>query len=149
MCGCKSQRVDLQDAFRKLNPGWNAIPEHSAPDGDILLSDDLIKDFNVPNCQNCDGVLKPDVVFFGDNVPHDRVAFVHKRLKEADSVLTLGSSLQVYSAYRFVVAAYEQNKPLAIVNIGETRADDLATLRIHSKIGDIISNLNQSAEDRT
>ena len=142
-CGNKTNRQDLQEAIRKQNPHFHASPDIAAPDGDVLLSDDLIKDFKVPDCRNCGGVLKPDVVFFGDNVPRDRVKFVHERLKESDAVLALGSSLQVYSAYRFIVAAKERRLPLAIVNIGATRADNLATLRVHSKIGEIVSILNE------
>ena len=143
-CGAKTRRADLQEAIRQLNPDWHVSPEIAAPDGDALISNDLIKDFSVPDCQNCGGVLKPDVVFFGDSVPRDTVSFVHKRLRESDAVLILGSSIQVYSAYRFIVAAHELKLPLAIVNIGATRADDMATLRLHSKIGDIVNALNAS-----
>lgn len=143
MCGDKTEREDLQEAIRQLNPDWHASPDIAAPDGDVLLSDDLVKDFQVPDCQKCGGILKPDVVFFGDSVPRDRVSFVNECLKESDAVLVLGSSLQVYSAYRFIVATHEQNIPLAIVNIGATRADDLATIRVHAKIGKIVNMLDE------
>ena len=148
MCGDKTDREDLQELFRLQNPEFNASPDIAAPDGDVLLSDELVKDFQVPSCRKCGGVLKPDVVFFGDSVPRDRVNFVHKRLEESDAVLALGSSLQVYSAYRFILAANEQRLPLAIVNIGPTRADDLATLRVHSKIGEIVDILNEFVEEK-
>lgn len=148
MCGAKTNRHDLQVLFQKHNPGFHASPDLAAPDGDVFLSDELAKDFQVPNCQTCGGVLKPDVVFFGDNVPRNRVNFVHERLKESDAVLALGSSLQVYSAYRFIVAANEQKLPLAIVNIGATRADYFATLRIHSKIGEAVKILNTFASQQ-
>ena len=143
VCGDKTNREDLQESIRQRNPEFHPSPDIAAPDGDVLLSDELVKDFHVPSCDKCGGVLKPDVVFFGDSVPRDRVSFVHERLRESDAVLALGSSLQVYSAYRFILAANEQRLPLAIVNIGATRADNLATLRIHSKIGDIVDILNE------
>ena len=135
----------MQETLDKLNRHWSVSPEvASAPDGDVLLNDELVKTFQMVNCSNCGGILKPDVVFFGDSVPKDRVKFVHDRLRESDSVLVLGSSLQVYSAYRFMVAAHEQKKPIAIVNIGPTRADNLATLKVQVKIGDIVGTLQNS-----
>ena len=137
-CGTTTRRDDLQGKLKELNPTWYASPEVSAPDGDVFLSDDLAKDFQMPDCSDCGGILKPDVVFFGDNVPADRVKRVRKRLQESDAVLVLGSSLQVYSAYRFMVAAREEKKPLAIVNIGPTRADGLASLKVEAKIGEIV-----------
>ena len=143
MCGDRTNRHDLQEAIRIQNPDFDASPDIAGPDGDVLLSDDVVRDFQVPDCQKCGGVLKPDVVFFGDSVPRDRVNLVNERLKESDAVLALGSSLQVYSAYRFMVAANQQRLPLAIVNIGTTRADDLATLRVHAKIGEIVDVLNE------
>ena len=143
MCGSKSRREDLQDEIRKLNPNFHVSPDIAAPDGDVLLSDDLVRDFKVPDCWNCGGVLKPDVVFFGDSVPRDKVLSVHKRLKESDAVLALGSSLQVYSAYRFIVAGHDQKIPLAIVNIGPTRADSLANMKVHCRIGEIVSVLKE------
>ncbi|XP_028400421.1 NAD-dependent protein lipoamidase sirtuin-4, mitochondrial-like [Dendronephthya gigantea] len=143
MCGSKSRREDLQVEMKKLNPNFHVSPDIVGPDGDVFLSDDLVQNFKVPDCQNCGGLLKPDVVFFGGSVPHDKVSFVRERLKESDAVLTLGSSLQVYSAYRFIVAAHEQKIPLAIVNIGPTRADGLANLRVHCRIGEIASILNE------
>ena len=143
MCGDKTHRHDLQEAIRKQNPDFHASPDIAAPDGDVLLSDNLVRDFQVPDCQKCGGVIKPDVVFFGDSVPRDRVNLANDRLKESDAVLVLGSSLQVYSAYRFMLAANQQRLPIAIVNIGPTRADDLASLRVYAKIGDIADILNE------
>ena len=143
MCGDITNRYDLQKAFRQQNPDFHAPPELAAPDGDVLLSDDLVKDFRVPHCQNCGGILKPDVVFFGDSVPNKRVNFVRERLRESDAVLVLGSSLQVYSAYRIILAANELKLPLAIVNVGATRGDSLATLRVHCKISEIVGILNE------
>ena len=140
-CGTTTARDDLQRKLKELNPNWSAPPDISAPDGDVLLLDDQVQDFQIPDCSSCGGILKPDVVFFGDNVPRDRVNLIHERLKECDAVLVLGSSLQVYSAYRFMVAAHQQKKPLAIINIGTTRADDLATLKVQAKIGEIVNML--------
>jgi NAD-dependent SIR2 family protein deacetylase len=79
----------------------------------------------VPDCPHCGGVLKPDVVFFGENVPRERVAAVHEHLQQADAVLVVGSSLMVYSGFRFVQAAAKAGLPVAALNRGRTRADDL------------------------
>jgi len=79
------------------------------------------------------GILKPDVVFYGENVPRDQVADAHRHLEAADAMLIVGSSLMVYSGYRFALAAARRNLPIAAVNIGRTRADDLLTLKIEER----------------
>jgi NAD-dependent SIR2 family protein deacetylase len=84
----------------------------------------------VPSCTRCGGVLKPDVVFFGESVPRPRVDAAMQRLERADAVLVVGSSLMVYSGYRFVQAATQSGKPVAAINLGRTRADELLTLKV-------------------
>lgn len=100
------------------------------PDGDSDLSDELITSFRIPTCQKCDGVMKPDVVFFGGSISKDVNASVAAAMVEASGVLAIGSSLKVFSGYRICREASRTNKPLAILNPGPTRADDLASLRL-------------------
>ena len=95
----------------------------------------------VPHCERCGGILKPDVVFFGENVPSERVTTAMQQIDEADALLVAGSSLMVWSGFRFVKRAAERNIPIAIVNIGPTRGDDLATLKIEEKCGETLSAL--------
>lgn len=94
-CGEQTPRGALQERFEVLNPTWSAEAHGLAPDGDVFLTEEQVQSFQVPSCSRCGGPLKPDVVFFGDTVNPDKVDFVHKRVKEADSLLVVGSSLQV------------------------------------------------------
>ncbi|KAM5238718.1 NAD-dependent protein lipoamidase sirtuin-4, mitochondrial isoform 2-T2 [Ctenodactylus gundi] len=137
-CGQQTPREVLQEQFRVLNVSWSAEAQGVAPDGDVFLSDEQVRSFQVPSCIRCRGPLKPDVVFFGDTVNPDKVDFVHKRVKEADSLLVVGSSLQVYSGYRFILTAREKKIPIAILNIGPTRSDDLACLKLNSRCGELL-----------
>lgn len=95
----------------------------------------------IPDCDRCGGILKPDVVFFGENVPRTRVDRAMQQVEEADGLLVAGSSLMVWSGFRFVKRAAEREIPIAIVNIGPTRGDDLATLKIEEKCGQALSML--------
>lgn len=94
-CGAITAREDLQRRFVSLNPEWRVQAGAVAPDGDVLLEEEQVLDFRVPSCEQCGGILKPDVTFFGDTVNRATVQFVHDRLAESDSVLVVGSSLQV------------------------------------------------------
>jgi NAD-dependent deacetylase sirtuin 4 len=96
----------------------------------------------VPICSQCGGILKPDIVFFGDNVPQQRVEAVKCEVKNCDSLLVLGTSLTVFSSYRIILQLSEHKKRMAIVNIGPTRGDKHAHIKVDAKCGDIIPNLN-------
>ncbi|XP_006865509.1 PREDICTED: NAD-dependent protein deacetylase sirtuin-4 [Chrysochloris asiatica] len=137
-CGEQTARGQLQDRFEGLNPTWSAEAHGLAPDGDVFLTEGQVRSFQVPSCARCGGPLKPDVVFFGDTVNPDKVDFVHKRVKEADALLVVGSSLQVYSGYRFILTAQEKKLPIAILNIGPTRSDHLACLKLDSRCGELL-----------
>ncbi|KAJ8776468.1 hypothetical protein J1605_015491 [Eschrichtius robustus] len=137
-CGDQTPRGELQERFEVLNPTWSAEAHGLAPDGDVFLTEEQVQSFRVPPCSRCGGPLKPDVVFFGDTVNPDKVDFVHRRVKEADSLLVVGSSLQVYSGYRFILTAQEKKLPIAILNIGPTRSDDLACLKLDSRCGELL-----------
>jgi NAD-dependent SIR2 family protein deacetylase len=109
-----------------------------APDGDAQLDADASQ-VHVPPCPRCGGMLKPDVVFFGETVPPQKVRDSYAALEEADAVLVVGSSLAVFSGYRFVRRAAEQNKPIVVVNSGTTRADRLAQLKLGGSCGALLT----------
>ncbi|GAA6221894.1 NAD-dependent protein lipoamidase sirtuin-4, mitochondrial [Lates japonicus] len=138
-CGAISAREELQRRFISLNPDWRAQAGAVAPDGDVFLEDEQVLHFRVPSCDDCGGILKPEVTFFGDTVKKGTVQFVHERLAESDAVLVVGSSLQVYSGYRFLLAASDRKMPVAILNIGPTRADHLAELKVSGRCGEVLS----------
>jgi NAD-dependent SIR2 family protein deacetylase len=131
-CGRVSPRDALQEELARLNPQWLARDAVDAPDGDADLDGVDFSTFAVPSCPHCGGVLKPDVVFFGENVPRDRVEAAKRHLERADAMLIVGSSLMVYSGFRFVEMAARAGKPAAAVNLGRTRADDLLALKIEA-----------------
>ncbi|NNE43229.1 MAG: NAD-dependent protein deacetylase, partial [Gemmatimonadetes bacterium] len=115
-CERRTARDLLQERMHALNPGWEDVTARAAPDGDADLEGDRIATFRVPDCADCGGMLKPDVVFFGESVPPDRVTFAMDRVAEADLLLVVGSSLMVWSGYRFAKAAAEAGTPVAILN---------------------------------
>jgi NAD-dependent SIR2 family protein deacetylase len=129
-CEARTSREAMQVELTRLNAGWLALDAADAPDGDADLDGADFSSFDVPPCRRCGGVLKPDVVFFGENVPRDRVEAAARHLGEADAMLVVGSSLMVYSGYRFAEMAARAAKPIAIVNLGRTRADDLTALKV-------------------
>ena len=138
-CGARTERAALQASIAARNPHWSAAAV-SAPDGDADIPDTLIDSFAAPRCERCDGLLKPDVVFFGENVPVPRVAQASEALADADALLVAGSSLMVYSGFRFVRLAHDAGIPIAIVNRGRTRADDLAELKVSGDVGTTLAD---------
>lgn len=140
-CGVRSPRADLQAELLARNPEWAQLSARSAPDGDADLDGRDFSSFDIPACAICGGVLKPDVVFFGESVPAERVAAARAALQEADAVLVAGSSLMVYSGFRFVQSAAAAGKPIAAVNLGRTRADDLLALKVEQAVGAALSAL--------
>ncbi|NBW73962.1 MAG: NAD-dependent protein deacetylase [Microbacteriaceae bacterium] len=130
---CKEiiSRVQMDELLKELNPSIVKDPAvEFTPDGDADVEG--TKDFVVPPCQKCGGIYKPDVVFFGESVPVSRVEQAMKSLENADAVLVAGSSLTVNSGYRFARLAAQAVKPIVIVNIGSTRADSLASVKIEA-----------------
>jgi NAD-dependent SIR2 family protein deacetylase len=140
-CGRKMPRDELQDELTRLNAGWLDLDAADAPDGDADLEAQDFSGFEVPPCPHCGGVLKPDVVFFGENVPRDRVETAMRHLGDSDAMLVVGSSLMVYSGFRFVHAAAKAQKPIAVVNLGKTRADDLLELKVERSCDEALSFL--------
>lgn len=138
-CERRSERLEHQHSLLRQNPHWAARlaqragqPETARqhPDGDAELAASETEAFVVPTCSDCGGILKPDVVFFGESVPPARVAAAREHLQRADAMLVVGSSLMLYSGYRFVQDAARLGKPIAAINLGRTRADGLLALKI-------------------
>jgi NAD-dependent SIR2 family protein deacetylase len=129
-CGRKIPREDFQEALAHANPDWLGMDAAQAPDGDADLEGEEFSSFAAAACGQCGGVQKPDVVFFGENVPRERVEAAARHLEEADAMLIVGSSLMVYSGLRFVQWAARAKKPIAAVNLGRTRADELLALKV-------------------
>lgn len=140
-CDRSETREGYQDRIAVQNPGWRTTVGEIAPDGDVVLDDELVTSFRVPACLHCGGIAKPDVVFFGESVPKDRVDQAFQMVREADALLVLGSSLTVFSGYRFAVAAEKSGKPIVIMNDGPTRADALASIRVSERLGEALTLL--------
>lgn len=140
-CGELEPRDQLQQRLLELNPHAETWPYALAPDGDADIPEAALAEFTLAACLTCGGVLKPDVVFFGDNVPPPRVEASFKAVDQADALLVIGSSLTVWSGYRFAVRASERGLPIAIVNLGETRADTLASLKVDASAGELLPEL--------
>lgn len=128
-CGKPEPRAVIQQRMELDNPDWRGNRAPPSADGDALLERDDFDRFLVPACLHCGGVLKPDVVFFGESVPRDRVRATLDALEQADALLVAGSSLTVYSGFRFCLAANQAGKPVAAINLGQTRADPLLALK--------------------
>jgi len=141
-CGARSPRAVIQRELEAANGALRPALATAAPDGDADLVDDADDDaFRVPACATCSGVLKPDVVFFGESVPKDRVASARAALDDSDAMLVVGSSLVVYSGYRFCEWASAQQKPIAAINLGRTRADSLLALKVNAPCGPTLTAL--------
>lgn len=141
-CGDQHSRNALQRRLESDNPDWQPGPAGAAPDGDADIAAEAVAAFVPPHCLLCGGLLKPDVVFFGENVPRVRVEAAQAALTASDAMLVIGSSLMVYSGFRFARLAAEAGLPLAILNHGTTRADPLATLKIDADIAGTLAGLD-------
>ena len=141
-CGELTSRESLDVRLREANPHGERRGVRIQPDGDVALED--TRGFHVVACQVCAGALKPDVVFFGETVPVDRVAACFAMVERAGGLLVLGSSLTVMSGYRFVLRAAKLGLPVAIVNQGPTRGDDRAELKLEAPLGQVLSAVAQA-----
>ncbi len=142
-CGVRSSRKALDHRFRAANPDleWNEAPA-SNPDGDAELADEQVARFRLAGCECCGAdLLKPDVVFFGENVPRSRVQRCFELLDASACLLVLGSSLTVMSGLRFVHRAWQARIPVVIVNRGATRGDPLADIKVDAALGEVLPTL--------
>lgn len=137
-CRLAEPMASFQRRQAELNPGFEQLAARLNPDGDVELEAAETQDFKPAVCLHCGGVLKTDVVFFGENVPAGVVTRAWQMLEGAASLLVLGSSLTVWSGYRFVEGAHKVGKPVFIVNDGPTRADELAELKLEGRLGVIL-----------
>ena len=141
-CGDALSRREFGELLHAANPEFVAAVRAVQADGDVDLDDDAVAAFVPPECGGCgSGLVKPDVVFFGESVPPQRVAHCFALVEQARAMLVLGSSLTVFSGFRFARAAARRGLPLAIVNQGPTRADDLATVRVDAALGSFMTSL--------
>ncbi|WP_432995208.1 NAD-dependent protein deacetylase [Dactylosporangium sp. CA-233914] len=140
-CGELSGRDELDRRLATANAGYDAVAGGVNPDGDVDLTDEQAAGFVVVDCTDCGGMLKPDVVFFGESVPAPRVGECFELVERSASVLVLGSSLTVMSGRRFVVRAAKLGLPIAIVNQGPTRSDALASILVDAPLGTVLSKI--------
>jgi NAD-dependent SIR2 family protein deacetylase len=144
-CHAAISRGRFQLELDRLNPDWRGLKVEAAPDGDALIENADFDSFAVPACPDCGGVLKPGVVFFGEAVPRERAARACAWLEEADALLVVGSSLMVWSGYRFARRAAERGIPIAAINRGRTRADDKIALRVNESCATVLTKLRPLA----
>ncbi|MEX2335428.1 MAG: NAD-dependent protein deacetylase [Pseudohongiella sp.] len=139
-CDHREHRSLMHARCATLNPSLNNVFATAAPDGDADLEMDF-STFKVPGCPQCDGIMKPDVVFFGDNVPRPRVDKVFDTLAQSRGLLVIGSSLMVFSGFRFARQAHQVGTPIAILTQGRTRADDLASVKFDAPIAPLLASI--------
>lgn len=138
-CERRIPREAFQHELERRNRAWAQLDALAAPDGDADLDGMDFSGFDVPACSACGGMLKPDVVFFGENVPRERAERAYAHLAASDAMLVVGSSLMVYSGFRFAREAARAGKPIAAVNRGRTRADDLFALKIERDCAEVLA----------
>lgn len=140
-CHAKYDRHEIQKRLQEMNAHWSAEILGYNPDGDVDLDEAAYPDFHVADCDQCQGPLKPDVVFFGESVPQETSSAVQVAINQCDAVLVIGSSLVVMSGYRIVKQAHAMGKPVVSINQGRTRADDLLQFRINGDCSETIQAL--------
>lgn len=144
-CGSVLQRSAVQSWLQRHNPELSDAPFAAAPDGDADVVLDDVARVRVPDCQRCGGVLKPHVVFFGDSVPRSVVDKAYGWVDDADALLVVGSSLMVYSSFRFVRRAHQRGLPILAVNRGATRADDMLLVKLDDDCENVLPQLELGA----
>jgi NAD-dependent SIR2 family protein deacetylase len=141
-CGQRTPRTELARRLEAANPGWDAeLAAALKPDGDADLDDEAIASFQVTDCSACHGVLKPDVVFFGENVPRLRAEACYALVERSSALVVLGSSLTVMSGFRYVRHAARRQRPVVILNQGVTRGDAYATATLDAPLGHTLTEL--------
>jgi NAD-dependent SIR2 family protein deacetylase len=153
-CGNAVRRDAFQQRLLALNQRWQerlarsvetgALAVRTAPDGDSELPAAALERFRVPDCAACGGVVKPDVVFFGESVPRARVETAWRLFETAEVLLVVGSSLTVFSGRRFIDRAARTALPVAIINLGPTRADDVAAVKVSARLGEILPRVAET-----
>jgi NAD-dependent SIR2 family protein deacetylase len=148
-CGQRTSRAELDRRLSAANPGWDAESATLInPDGDAVLTAEATESFQVVDCSSCQGVLKPDVVFFGENVPRARVEACYALVERASALVVLGSSLTVMSGFRYVRHAARLHRPVVIVNQGPTRGDAYAIATLDAPLGQTLRTLVARLRER-
>lgn len=137
-CNNRADREAFQQRLRGENPGWDVSSARIAPDGDADLEGVDFGSFAVPSCEVCGGILKPDVVFYGESVPREVTAAAIAAVESSDGVLVVGSSLMVWSSFRLVRAAHARGIPIVAVNRGRTRGDDVFAFKLEGECGAVL-----------
>jgi NAD-dependent SIR2 family protein deacetylase len=145
-CGTVIERTSMQQQLLEKNPALADLAAQIAPDGDACLNDFDASEVDIPACVSCGGFLKPQVVFFGESVPVARVESCLDALADADAMLVVGSSLMVYSGFRFVRAAQRAGIPIAAINRGKTRADEILSFSIKQDCAAVLNSLLESID---
>ena len=143
-CASRFERDPFQNELLERNPDFAELSADIAPDGDAYLEQVDFSRFSVPACPTCGGMLKPDVVFFGETIPRSRVDQAIAALYETDALLVIGSSLMVYSGFRFCRLADEKDIPIVAITPGVTRADSLLQLKLGTRFEDVIDALGDA-----
>lgn len=141
-CNNRLLRSALQVSLEALNPALADRTAGAAPDGDADLDGEDLTGFHIPDCEQCGGMLMPDVVFYGGSVPKTRVNYLTQQLAQADAMLVVGSTLTTYSAFRYCQQAAQQDKPVLAINLGKTRADNLLHCKIEQDCGWTLEQLS-------
>jgi NAD-dependent SIR2 family protein deacetylase len=145
-CADRVARDEIQRYLMQNNPFLENLVSALAPDGDAQLQQIDFSQIEIPQCGSCGGILKPEVVFYGENVPADRVRTCLSAVDGADAMLIVGSSLMVYSGYRFARRAHENEIPIIAINRGVMRSDDMLTIKIEQDCGSVLEQLAESLD---
>lgn len=147
-CGEQESRVSVHERLTAANPHLLIASKTINPDGDTDIPEELLNEFLMVACLRCAGDLKPDVVYFGESVPSERVDRAYDWIDECNTLLVAGSSLTVYSGRRFLTRAHALGKSIVIVNAGPTRGEELADVRIDADVCDVLSGLVEELAQR-
>ena len=147
-CSRRVAREEFQQFLMRKNPVLENLTAALAPDGDALLEQIDFSQIEIPQCDQCGGILKPNVVFYGENVPSERVKTCFDALERADAMLIAGSSLMVYSGYRFARRAHEKGIPIVAINRGVTRADHFLTMKLEQDCGPMLEAIVEALDRR-
>jgi len=147
-CSTRIAREKVQHFLVQHNPIFENLTSEPAPDGDVHLEEIDFSQVQIPCCDHCGGILKPDVVFYGESVPSERVKTCFDAVDRADAMLIVGSSLMVYSGYRFARKAHQQEIPIVAINLGKTRADELITIKFEQNCASLVPRvISQVSQD--
>ena len=148
-CGEMQDRMYVHERLVEVNPDFSSHVDRINPDGDYEIEDAQLINFQIVSCSECQGILKPDVVYFGESVPRNRVDAAFEMVNRCSTLLVLGSTLMVYSGRRFVEHAHKKGKTVVIINQGSTRCDHIADIRMDADVIDVLPAINCDSHSET